>query len=124
MYYGRATVTSFRLDLPVLYLRAGLDHPDMNAEIVKLASLAALQNAPLTLLNHHTGHHSFETADDDDATRQVIDQTIAFVKNATSPDFTPQFARGILLRLRPGNIRTDSVFTPLWSREDFQARFQ
>ena len=87
IYYGVANVTTFRVDLPVLWVRAGLDHAGMNREIVRLTALAASQNAPVTLLNHHTGHHAFEVVDDDAATRRVIDQTIAFVKDATEPSY-------------------------------------
>src|SRR5262245_4200529 len=67
MYYGTARITEFRRDLPVLHVRAGLDRPSVNQEIVELASHAVSQNAPVTLLNHPTGHHGFEQADDDDA---------------------------------------------------------
>ena len=87
MYYGSATVTTFRRDLPVLFVRAGLDHPELNAPIERLASLAVAQNAPVTLLNHHTGRHNFEMLDDDIATRQVIEQTLDFVKRATEPAY-------------------------------------
>lgn len=87
IYYGTAKISDFRVDLPVLWVRAGLDHAGMNREIVRLAALAASQNAPVTLLNHHTGHHAFEIVDDDAATRQVIDQTIEFVKRATEPSY-------------------------------------
>jgi len=87
MYYGSANVETFRQDLPVLYVRAGLDHPEMNAAIVELAARAASQNAPLTLLNHHTGHHGFESLDDDAATRQIIGETLDFVKRATEPSY-------------------------------------
>src|SRR5687767_2152047 len=67
MYYGTGAVTQFRLDLPVLYVRAGLDRPPLNQAITELASLAVSQNAPLTLLNHASGYHAFESANDDDA---------------------------------------------------------
>jgi hypothetical protein len=87
MYYGTANVKEFRLDLPVLYVRAGLDRPPVNRGITELASLAISQNAPLTLLNHPTGHHAFEIADPGDATREVIDATIEFVKRATSASY-------------------------------------
>ena len=106
MYYGRADVTTFRLDLPILYVRAGLDHPGMNAEIVKLAALAASQNAPVTLINHHTGHHAFETVDDDAATRQVIEQTIEFVKRATAPAFQAAVRAGQLDAVAAGHSST------------------
>jgi predicted Zn-dependent protease len=56
----------------------------VNESISRLAALAVAQNAPLTLLNHAGGHHGFEQADDNDATRQVIDDTLEFVKRTSS----------------------------------------
>jgi len=87
MYYGSANVTQFRLDLPILFVRAGLDRPGVNESIASLAALAIAQNAPLTLLNYAGGHHGFEMADDSDATRQVIDETLAFVARAVTPAY-------------------------------------
>jgi dienelactone hydrolase len=87
MYYGVATVTQFRLDLPVLYVRAGLDRPPVNESIASLTALAVAQNAPVTLLNYAGGHHAFELVDDTAATREVIDQTLEFVKRATSSSY-------------------------------------
>ena len=72
MYYGEAPITEFRRDLPVLYVRAGLDRPSVNEDIVKLAALAVAQNAPVTLVNHASGYHGFEMFNDDDATREVM----------------------------------------------------
>ena len=87
MYYGSAVVSDFRRDLPVLYVRAGLDRPALNRDITELASRAISQNAPVTLLNHPTGHHAFEAFDDDDATREIIDRTLDFVKRATAQPY-------------------------------------
>jgi hypothetical protein len=87
MYYGTAPITEFRRDLPVLYVRAGLDRPEVNRDIVRLTSLAVSQNAPVTLLNHPTGYHGFEFVNDDDASRDIIARTIDFVKRATAPSF-------------------------------------
>jgi predicted Zn-dependent protease len=42
------------------------------------------QNAPITVVNHPTGYHGFELFNDDDATRAVIEQTLAFVRQSTS----------------------------------------
>jgi dienelactone hydrolase len=95
MYYGTGPVTNFRLDLPVLYVRAGLDRPDVNREITELASLAISQNAPVTLLNNAAGYHAFEMFNDDDASRDVIEQTVAFVRRATSASFQAAMRRGI-----------------------------
>jgi tetratricopeptide (TPR) repeat protein len=87
MYYGTANIEQFRLDLPVLYVRAGLDRPPVNESISKLAARAIAQNAPLTLINYAGGHHGFEGVDVNDATRQVIDDTLEFVKRATSASY-------------------------------------
>jgi dienelactone hydrolase len=95
MYYGTGPITEFRRDLPVLYVRAGLDRPDVNKDITTLAALGVSQNAPVTLLNHPSGYHGFEMNNDDDATRDVMEQTIAFVRRVTAPAFQVAMRRGI-----------------------------
>ena len=95
MYYGTGPVTDFRLDLPLLYVRAGLDRPEVNADITALVTRAASQNAPVTFLNHASGYHAFEMFNDDDATRAVMEQTLSFVRQATSPAFQAAMRRGV-----------------------------
>ena len=95
MYYGAAQVTAFRRDLPILMVRAGLDRPPVNRAMTELATLASNQNAPVTLLNYPGGHHAFEIVDDEDATRDVIDSTIEFVKRTTAPAFQASLRRGL-----------------------------
>src|SRR5689334_10099521 len=106
MYYGTAPVKRFRADLPVLYVRAGLDRPNVNQEITSLAALAVSQNAPVTLLNHPSGYHAFEIFNDDDATRGVMEQTIEFVRRATSRAFQTGVHRGIAEATAAGYIQT------------------
>jgi len=103
MYYGAAPISTFRLDLPVLYVRAGLDRADLNVAITTLISRALTQNAPITLLNHHTGYHGFEIFNDDDATRAIIDQTIDFVKVATSQRYQTALHTGLPEAVAAGN---------------------
>ena len=99
MFYGTAEVTEFRRDLPLLYVRAGLDRPPVNGDqrsgITALVALATAQNAPLTLINHPFGHHAFEMVDDDAGTRDVMDQTIDFVKRATAPAYLAALRHGL-----------------------------
>lgn len=95
MYYGSANVSEFRRDLPLLYVRAGLDRPPVNRAIADLASRATVQNAPLTLLNHPSGHHAFEIFDHDDATRDVMDRTIEFAKQTTASGYQAAIRRGV-----------------------------
>jgi tetratricopeptide (TPR) repeat protein len=94
MYYGSARVATFRHDLPTLIVRAGLDRPPVNRDLTALATLATNQNAPVTLLNYPGGHHAFEIVDDEDATREVIDRTLAFVMRTTEPAYQASLGRG------------------------------
>jgi dienelactone hydrolase len=95
MYYGSGQVSEFRRDLPILIVRAGLDRPPLNRAITDLVTQASNQNAPLTLLNYPGGHHAFEIVDDEDATRDVIDSTIEFVKRTTAPAYQASLRRGL-----------------------------
>jgi dienelactone hydrolase len=104
MYYGSAPISTFRLDLPVLYVRAGLDRPALNRDITTLAAVAVSQNAPLVLLNHSSGYHGFEWANDDDATRDVIEQTLAFVKRVTAPGYRTALRAGIAEATAAGHV--------------------
>ena len=108
IYYGTAPVTTFRHDLPLLWVRAGLDRPDVNEEIAALAGRAIAQNAPVTLLNHSTGYHGFELFNDDDATRAVIEQTLAFVRQATSRPVRLALAAGRDEAAAAGAVQTGS----------------
>ena len=100
MYYGTAPITTFRRDLPVLFVRAGLDRPSVTggptSGMIGLAARAISQNAPVTLLNDPAGHHGFEIVDDDAATRDAIDRTIDFVKRATNGAYQTAIRRGLL----------------------------
>jgi dienelactone hydrolase len=106
IYYGSAPITAFRRDLPVLYVRAGLDRPEVNEEIVRLASLAIAQNAPVTLLNHATGYHGFELFNDDDATHDVISRTLEFVRHTTWPGYRAALAGGLAEAAAAGSVQT------------------
>jgi dienelactone hydrolase len=106
IYYGTASITTFRRDLPVLYVRAGLDRPNVNQEILTLASRAITQNAPVTLLNHATGYHGFELFNDDDATHDVIARTLMFVIHATWPGYRAALAGGLPEAAAAGSMQT------------------
>src|SRR5262245_17168519 len=106
IYYGTARVESFRPDLPVLYVRAGLDRPPVNEAIAAIAARAVAQNAPLTLLNYAGGHHGFEALDDNDATRDVIDQTLEFVKQKTSSGYRTALSGALPEAVAAGYVQT------------------
>ena len=93
-YYGSANIETFRRDLPLLWVRAGLDSQRTNADIARLSTLALSQNAPVTIVNHPAGRHGFEGRDESAVTRDVIEQTLAFFKRATTADFQAAIRQG------------------------------
>ena len=104
MYYGSAEVERFRLDLPLLFVRAGLDRPGVNQGISGLVSAATAQNAPVTLINNPAGYHAFEIRNDDEATREAIDRTLEFVKRTTSALYQAALQRGVLEATAAGHV--------------------
>ena len=71
-----------------------------------LAAAAVAQNAPVTVLNHPTGAHAFESVNDDEMTRIVINQTIDFVKRATSPTYQSALRAGLPEAIAAGHVST------------------
>lgn len=79
MYYGSGPVTQVRLDVPVLFVRAGLDQPDLNHVMDSVISRGLTANAPWSVLNDPSGHHGFEVADDNDVSRSMVEETFRFL---------------------------------------------
>jgi dienelactone hydrolase len=104
LYYGAAEVTTFRPDLPLLFVRAGLDRPALNTRIDGLVALALMQNTPVSVINHAGGRHAFEMVNHDDATRDVMDRTIAFVKETTSAGYQTAFKAGVAEATAAGHV--------------------
>ena len=104
MYYGAAEVKAFRPDLPVLFVRAGLDRPALNRHMDGLVAKALSENAPVRVLNHAGGRHAFEIFNDDEATRRVIDDTLAFVKETTSAGYQTAIRQGLAEATAAGHV--------------------
>jgi acetyl esterase/lipase len=65
---------------PVLVVRAGLDHPFLNATIDRFIAAALAHNAPLEAINHPDGRHGFDILDDDPRSREIAVRTIEFLR--------------------------------------------
>lgn len=85
IYYGAGEVKEFRADLPMLFVRAGLDQPNLNRDIDKLVARALAASAPVEVISYPGGHHPFEVEDDNDFSRAVLARTLAFMRQAASP---------------------------------------
>src|ERR1043165_4693703 len=68
---------------PIFIARAGLDDAGVNAGVGRFVEAALSKNVTLDLVNHATGHHGFDTEDDDERSREIIRQTVEFIKSHT-----------------------------------------
>lgn len=89
--YGFANPASGRTfedlprDTPLFLARAGRDEfPGLNTALDAFLAQAVRDNRPVTFVNHATGPHAFDVADDSPATRDVIRQVLAFMRSHLS----------------------------------------
>lgn len=94
IYHGAADIAHFRREVPLLFVRAGLDRPQMNRLIDEATSKAIRQNVTIAVVNFAAGHHGFEVIDDNDAGRDVIEQTFQFFKKSLDPSWRAAFTSG------------------------------
>ncbi len=68
-------------DLPLLLTRAGKDEfAGLNDTMDRFIAAALKRNLPLTVVNQPTGPHGFDLFEDSDVSREIIRQTLAFMK--------------------------------------------
>jgi len=77
---GLEKIKTFHKDLPLLIVRAGKDLEDINQTIDHFISQAISNNVPLTLINYSEGRHAFDVYDDNDMSREIIQQTLDFMR--------------------------------------------
>jgi hypothetical protein len=104
VYYGHATVPRFRPDVPVLFVRAGLDSPGLNQGLDALVAQAARENAPVQLVNYPAGQHGFDLRDDTGLTRRIIERTLDFMAAAVQPAAAEEIAAGIPKAVAAGAV--------------------
>lgn len=75
------TVDDLPQDLPLFVARAGQDQfGGLNDAIDRFVAKALARNLPLTVVNHATGPHAFDTADDSETTREIIRSILGFFR--------------------------------------------
>lgn len=66
---------------PLFIARAGRDEiPTMNDSIDRFIQAAIAKNLAITVVNHPTGVHGFDNGTDDERSREIIRQTLEFMK--------------------------------------------
>jgi dienelactone hydrolase len=107
IYYGWANVPQIRLDLPVLFVRSGLDQPGTNQSLDRGVAAGIAANAPWTLLNYPGGRHGFDVFDDNDLSREIIDETFRFVQLAISDSHRAALHAGLAEATAAGAMFTE-----------------
>jgi hypothetical protein len=83
-----------RRDVPIFISRAGRDQfPAMNASIDRFMSHALVENLPVTLVNHAEGPHAFDLFDDSRTSREIVRQSLAFLRQHLAPEAPPFIGR-------------------------------
>ena len=79
---------AWRKDVPIMIIRAGKDNvPYINQTLSSFYDKALNQDLSITLINYQNGVHGFDTALDNETTKQIIKTTLEFWKfNLFGPD--------------------------------------
>jgi dienelactone hydrolase len=104
IYYGAADIAQYRAEIPMLWVRAGLDRPSLNQGIDQAVAKATKQNVTIAMINFAAGHHGFEVIDDNDESREVIEQTFQFFKRTLNPAWRAAHVSGLRISQAAGAV--------------------
>ncbi|MBX7173345.1 MAG: tetratricopeptide repeat protein [Pyrinomonadaceae bacterium] len=100
LYYGGVPNSAFRRDLPVLFVIAEGDMVRNGQQYATLWQKVSESRAPWTVMFASRMPHAFDAFADNDESRRIIQQTIAFWKSnlepVPQPSWKPSFAREIV----------------------------
>lgn len=65
---------------PLFIAKAGLDRPGINESIDTFVARAAELGAPVRVETHPDGRHAFDVLDDDDRSREIINESVVFMR--------------------------------------------
>jgi acetyl esterase/lipase len=70
-------------DVPMLVVRAGRDQtPGLDVALQRFIAAARARPLRITVIDHAEAPHAFDMVDDSPATRRVIEEVLAFLRNA------------------------------------------
>ena len=98
VYYGSGDAARLRKDLPLYFVRAGRDNPQLNDRIDRLFARALGEGAPWTLVNAPSSHHAFDVLDETDESRRIVRDTLAFFAEHLAPPPAPAGAPSLARR--------------------------
>ncbi len=80
VYYGIAELSILRQTLPLFVVRSGQDARGLNQAIDQFVQTALLSDLNFQFINYLEGQHAFDIVDDNDRSREIIKQTLDFLK--------------------------------------------
>ncbi len=93
--YSGVDLETVRLDLPLILVRAGLDQAPTNEAMDRMIATSVRSNAPWTVVNYPAGHHGFDVIDDNPISRDIIEQTFAFLRTSMAAPHRNAMSAGI-----------------------------
>jgi tetratricopeptide (TPR) repeat protein len=121
LYYGGAPEGALRADLPVLFVVAEGDVPRMGQQIASLWQRVVEARAPWTLAFASRLPHAFDAFADDDESRRVVQQTIAFWRShlepVPAPPWSPSPQRAIVAATYWGDTDRTLKLLAAWTAE-------
>lgn len=76
------TLAELPRDAPLLVVRAGLDAtPGLDASLQRFLAAAQARGLPITRIDHSEAPHAFDVVDDSPASRRVIADVLAFLRD-------------------------------------------
>ena len=101
LYYGHAQVAELRTDLPIFYVLAGRDSPQLKNGIREIFAQAVRQAAPWTMVEAPTLPHAFDALDEGVESQRLVKETVAWLVDRLvsppPPGPAPDLARQALL---------------------------
>ena len=85
VYYGDSKVEKLRTDLPVYFVRAGRDNPNLNTRIDEMWKKAVAAGAPWVMVNAPTSQHAFDAFDETEESRRIVRETLDFYRDLFTP---------------------------------------
>ncbi len=122
LYYGGVPAGKMRADLPVLFIVAQGDAPEMGAPLGALWGRVVEARAPWSLLFASDLPHGFDAFSDNDDARRVIQQSLAFWKShletVPQPPWQPSPARAIVASIYGAEPQRTAELLANWIKEN------
>ena len=122
LYYGGVPSGRMRADLPVLFIVAQGDAPGMGAPLGELWRRVVDARAPWSLLFASNLPHGFDAFSDNDDSRRIIQQSLAFWKShlesVPQPPWDPSTGRAIVATIYGNEPQRTAEMLANWIKEN------